>query len=106
MAFAPDAHAGGAAGGRQVSALAATPRLHLLLSVISIDGTGIGGAMITDTTTTASRALGRRALLIGALAAAGLLSSLASAATLDEIKKRGYLVVVTEDDFRPFEYIQ
>jgi polar amino acid transport system substrate-binding protein len=62
--------------------------------------------MITDPITTAGRALGRRALLIGALAAAGLSSSLASAATLDEIKKRGYLVVVTEDDFRPFEYIQ
>ena len=62
--------------------------------------------MITDTTTTRSRALGHRALLIAAFAAAGLISSLASAATLDEIKKRGYLVVVTEDDFRPFEYIQ
>ena len=33
------------------------------------------------------------------------MSGLASAATLDEIKKRGYMVVVTEDDFRPFEYI-
>ena len=62
--------------------------------------------MITDTTMTASRTLGRRALLIAALAAAGLISSFACAATLDEIKKRGYLVVVTEDDFRPFEYIQ
>ena len=51
--------------------------------------------MITDSTTTAGSALGRRALLIVALAAAGLVSSLASAATLDEIKKRGYLVVVT-----------
>jgi hypothetical protein len=28
------------------------------------------------------------------------------ARTLDEITKGGYLVVVTEDDFRPFEYIQ
>jgi polar amino acid transport system substrate-binding protein len=39
-------------------------------------------------------------------AGTGLISGLASAATLDEIKKRSYLVVVTEDDFRPFEYIQ
>ena len=61
--------------------------------------------MITDTTTMAG-ALRRRALLIGVFVVAGLMSTLASAATLDEIKKRGYLVVVTEDDFRPFEYIQ
>lgn len=30
----------------------------------------------------------------------------AHAATLEEIKKRGYLVVVTEDDFRPFEFVK
>jgi polar amino acid transport system substrate-binding protein len=34
-------------------------------------------------------------------AAARLISGLASAATLAEVKKRGYMVVVTEDDFRP-----
>jgi polar amino acid transport system substrate-binding protein len=28
------------------------------------------------------------------------------AATLDQIKQRGYLTVVTEDDFRPFEFVQ
>ena len=28
------------------------------------------------------------------------------AATLEEIKKRGYMVVVTEDDFRPFEFVK
>lgn len=28
------------------------------------------------------------------------------AATLEEVRKRGYLVVVTEDDFKPFEFIQ
>jgi polar amino acid transport system substrate-binding protein len=28
------------------------------------------------------------------------------AATLEEIKKRGYMVVATEDDFRPFEFIK
>lgn len=48
----------------------------------------------------------RRVLLLAGLAAAGLVSSLASAATLDEIKQRGYMVVVTEDDFRPFEFVQ
>ena len=30
----------------------------------------------------------------------------ASSATLDEIKKRGYMVVATEDDFRPFEFVK
>ena len=30
----------------------------------------------------------------------------ASAATLEEIQKRGYLVVATEDDFRPFEFVK
>ena len=30
----------------------------------------------------------------------------ASSATLEEIKKRGYMVVATEDDFRPFEFIK
>ena len=29
----------------------------------------------------------------------------ARAATLPEIKKRGYMVVATEDDFRPFEFV-
>jgi polar amino acid transport system substrate-binding protein len=28
------------------------------------------------------------------------------AATLDEIKKRGYIVVATEDDYRPFEFVE
>jgi polar amino acid transport system substrate-binding protein len=30
----------------------------------------------------------------------------AGAASLDEAKKRGYLIVATEDDFRPFEFVQ
>ena len=30
----------------------------------------------------------------------------AHGATLEEIKKRGYLVVATEDDFRPFEFVK
>lgn len=36
---------------------------------------------------------------------AGMVTS-AKAATLEEIKKRGYLIVATEDDFRPFEFIK
>jgi len=34
------------------------------------------------------------------------LAGAASAATLDEIKKRGYMIVATEDDYKPFEFIQ
>jgi polar amino acid transport system substrate-binding protein len=30
----------------------------------------------------------------------------AHGATLDEIKKRGYIVVATEDDYRPFEFVE
>src|SRR6202011_5989411 len=32
--------------------------------------------------------------------------SAAHGATLDEIKKRGYIVVATEDDYRPFEFVE
>lgn len=32
--------------------------------------------------------------------------SASRAATLEEIKKRGYMTVVTEDDFRPFEFVK
>ena len=45
-------------------------------------------------------------LLIAVVTIASLVSARVCAATLDEIKQRGYLVVVTEDDFRPFEFIQ
>jgi polar amino acid transport system substrate-binding protein len=31
---------------------------------------------------------------------------IAHGATLEEIKKRGYIVVATEDDYRPFEFVQ
>jgi polar amino acid transport system substrate-binding protein len=44
------------------------------------------------------------AVIVLATAALGL--GKASAASLDEIKKRGYMIVATEDDFRPFEFIQ
>src|SRR6195952_1556134 len=30
----------------------------------------------------------------------------ASSASLEEIKKRGYIVVATEDDYRPFEFVK
>ena len=52
--------------------------------------------------------LSRRHALGALLApfAVSALGSAAAAATLDEIKKRGYLVVATEDDFRPFEFVK
>jgi len=34
------------------------------------------------------------------------LTGTAHAATLEEVRKRGYLIVVTEDDFKPFEFIK
>ena len=49
-----------------------------------------------------------RRLMLGVAAALMVLPLLASgakAASLDEIKKRG-LIVVTEDDFRPFEFVK
>ncbi|MBV8751983.1 MAG: transporter substrate-binding domain-containing protein [Hyphomicrobiales bacterium] len=51
--------------------------------------------------------LRRLAVICVALAAAcGVGFGPAKAASLDEIKKRGYMVVATEDDFRPFEFVQ
>jgi polar amino acid transport system substrate-binding protein len=44
--------------------------------------------------------------LLAAQFAAPMLAGQAQAATLDEIKKRGYLNVATEDDFRPFEFVK
>src|SRR3984893_12862573 len=47
--------------------------------------------------------------LLGLLAALLLVAGLprqAGAASLEEIKKRGYLVAATEDDFRPFEFVK
>jgi polar amino acid transport system substrate-binding protein len=51
----------------------------------------------------------RRAALAATLLAAALPLvgwGTAHAATLEEIKKRGYMIVATEDDFRPFEFIK
>jgi polar amino acid transport system substrate-binding protein len=42
-------------------------------------------------------------LLSGMAAAIGVSS--ATAATLEEIKKRGYMIVATEDDYPPFEFV-
>lgn len=47
--------------------------------------------------------LTRRHLLLGSGATLAL-GAVANAATLDEIEKRGYMAVATEDDFRPFEF--
>jgi len=49
----------------------------------------------------------RRSVLAGAAAAFASSSfAIAHAATFEEIKKRGYLLVATEDDFKPFEFVQ
>src|SRR5712672_4066169 len=55
-----------------------------------------------------SRSSLSRRVLLGALAATALvpmLGSRARAASMEEIKKRG-LIVATEDDFRPFEFVK
>jgi polar amino acid transport system substrate-binding protein len=50
--------------------------------------------------------------LVGLAALAGLVSGLAvnaglaAAASLEEIRKRGYMIVATEDDYPPFEFIK
>src|SRR6202453_3164749 len=48
-------------------------------------------------------ALTRRGMLLGAPAALAIPGA-AGAATLAEIKKRGYMTVATEDDYQPFEF--
>ncbi|MGB6535450.1 MAG: transporter substrate-binding domain-containing protein [Xanthobacteraceae bacterium] len=47
--------------------------------------------------------LSRRGLLLGSVAALTMTAA-AQAATLAEIKARGYMTVATEDDFQPFEF--
>jgi polar amino acid transport system substrate-binding protein len=44
-------------------------------------------------------------IALGLLIAAAL-HHYATAATLEEIKKRGYMIVATEDDYKPFEFVQ
>ena len=52
--------------------------------------------------------LTRRGVLASLLMPLALVAAVphAGAASLEEIKKRGYMVVATEDDFRPFEFIK
>src|SRR5689334_4520151 len=45
-------------------------------------------------------------VLLMAWLAFTLVAACAQAASLDEIKKRGYMIVATEDDFRPFEFVK
>jgi polar amino acid transport system substrate-binding protein len=57
--------------------------------------------------TTRRTLLRRAAGSVAAVGVAGLpLFNIARAATLPEIQKRGYMVVATEDDFRPFEFVK
>jgi polar amino acid transport system substrate-binding protein len=44
--------------------------------------------------------------LVGTLLLFGAMPQPADAASLEEIKKRGYLIAATEDDFRPFEFVK
>ena len=44
--------------------------------------------------------------VFGAIIFAGIVVSGALAATLSEIKQRGYMVVATEDDYPPFEFMK
>jgi polar amino acid transport system substrate-binding protein len=53
-------------------------------------------------TTSRRRAL---AAILLPLAICGAVGT-AQGATLEEIKKRGYMIVATEDDFRPFEFVK
>ena len=48
----------------------------------------------------------RRGLLAALLLPLALWAAGAHGATLEEIKKRGYMIVATEDDFRPFEFVK
>ena len=53
----------------------------------------------------------RRALVailscLGVVLLMTLFEGIASAATLQEIKQRGYMIVATEDDYPPFEFVK
>jgi polar amino acid transport system substrate-binding protein len=59
--------------------------------------------------TTRLSTLSLRPTFFAVLAAFLLVASVppqAGAASLEEIKKRGYLIAATEDDFRPFEFVK
>jgi len=62
---------------------------------------------MADSTAWCFNGLRRTVIICAALATAWFTAGLGvKAASLDEIKKRGYMVVATEDDFRPFEFVQ
>jgi polar amino acid transport system substrate-binding protein len=46
------------------------------------------------------------ATAFAAMIGMSLSAHVASAATLDEIKARGYMIVATEDDYKPFEFME
>jgi polar amino acid transport system substrate-binding protein len=52
--------------------------------------------------------ISRRSALAALLLPLALWGAIGAAqgATLEEIKKRGYMIVATEDDFRPFEFVK
>src|SRR2546422_7347190 len=50
-----------------------------------------------------------RGVLVAALCmgtVCGVVTSASNASSLEEIKKRGYMVVATEDNYPPFEFVQ
>ena len=63
----------------------------------------MGSNRIHRPSSQATRRLLVRAIGLVVLGAVGISSALA--ASLEEIKKRGYRVVATEDDYPPFEYV-
>lgn len=50
--------------------------------------------------------LSRRVVIAGGLLAIVLLPTAAGAASLEEIRARGYMTVATEDDYAPFEFVE
>jgi polar amino acid transport system substrate-binding protein len=70
-----------------------------------VNFTNLPGVMMSRfSKTTASRGRAFSALLLPFILWAAVGS--AHSASLEEIKKRGYIVVATEDDYRPFEFIK
>jgi polar amino acid transport system substrate-binding protein len=53
-----------------------------------------------------SRVISRRAAVGVGICALALWPAAASAASLKEIRMRGYMIVATEDDYAPFEYVE
>lgn len=53
----------------------------------------------------ARRRVAALGLLVASVGLYAVAAGEARAATLEEIKKRGYMIVATEDDYRPFEFI-